>query len=116
MDAIRVEVAALQAAAGVIADASDSARFATGRIRTASEDTGAFGGEPAGEAFLGACTRAIGAVEAIGDVLDQLSTNTSAAAMGYLVTDEGAIPSSFGLHGAIAYHQGNEQPHAEAQP
>jgi len=55
-----------------------------------------FGGEPAGEAFASACGRGASALEAIGEALEGLSTNTAAAAHGYVVTDQGAIPSEFG--------------------
>jgi uncharacterized protein YukE len=115
---IMVQIAALQSAAGAIFLAADTARFATGRIRSASSAGEAFGGEPAGAAFTGACARVIQAAGSIGDCLDQLATNTSAASQGYIVTDEGAMPSSFGMHGGLAWHQRHdspEQPHAEAR-
>jgi uncharacterized protein YukE len=98
---IRVQIAALQSAAGAISVAAETARLGEGRARAAGNAAGAFGGEPAGDAFSAACARGAGALGSIADALDQLSNNTSAAAHGYVVTDEGAMPSSFGLHGVF---------------
>lgn len=94
---IRVQVAALESAAAIIANASIGAELAARQIRGAGQSGGAFGGEPAGAAFTGACTRGASAVESISAALEQLAINTAAAAEGYVVTDQGAIPSSFGL-------------------
>lgn len=99
---IRVQTTALTAAASVISTAGASARLAEGRARTADAATGAFGGEPAGEAFGGACMRAISALGSIGDTLDGLATSTAAAAEGYVVTDQGAMVSKFGQLGGVA--------------
>jgi uncharacterized protein YukE len=103
---IRVQIAALQSAAGAISVAAETARLGQGRARAAANAGGAFGGEPAGEAFAGACGRGASALEGIAEALDQLASNTSAAAQGYVVTDEGAMPSSFGLHGVFQLKQG----------
>jgi hypothetical protein len=40
------------------------------------------------------CARASGAMGEVAGTLDQLSTNTAAAAQGYHLTDVGAVPSS----------------------
>ena len=94
---IRVQVAALEAAAAIISNAGVGAELAASQIGAAGSDGGAFGGEPAGAAFTGACARGASAVRSIAGALDQLALNTAAAAEGYVVTDEGVIPSSFGL-------------------
>ena len=96
---------ALRAAAGLIATAGDSAGMAEGRVRMAGSNAAAFGGEPAGESFSGACTRAASSLGTIADAMQQLANNTAAAAEGYVVTDQGAIPSSFGLHGVSMLDQ-----------
>jgi hypothetical protein len=98
---IRVQIAALQSAAGAISLAGETARLGEGRVRAAGNAAGAFGGEPVGDAFSGACARGGSALHGIAEALDQLANNTSAAAQGYVVTDEGAMPSSFGLHGVF---------------
>jgi uncharacterized protein YukE len=105
---IRVQIAALQSAAGAIAVAGETARLGEGRARAAAGAAGAFGGEPVGDSFAGACARGASALHSIAAALDQLADNTSAAAQGYVVTDEGAMPSSFGLHGVFQLRQGGQ--------
>jgi len=92
---LRVQVGALNAGAALISTAGGSAQLAEARVRDAGS-TGDFGGEPAGEAFTSACARGASALGAIAEALEGLSTNTAAAAAGYVMTDQGAIPSEFG--------------------
>lgn len=103
---IQVQVAALESAASIIANASIEADLAAGQIRSAGGSAGAFGGEPAGDAFTSACTRGASAVSSIADALEQLAVNTAAAAEGYVITDQGAIPTSFGLFDVKRLKQG----------
>jgi uncharacterized protein YukE len=92
---IKAETAALQTAAGMIAVAGGTMQDAVGRVDAAtSVGSGAFGGEPAGAAFDSMAGRASDALQSIANVLGDLATNTAAAAQGYIVTDQGAIPSS----------------------
>jgi uncharacterized protein YukE len=91
---IKADIAALQAASGMIAVAGATAIEAQSEANAAAGGSGAFGGEPAGAAFEAMCTRAAGAMGEIATTLDQLSTNTAAAAQGYHLTDVGAVPSS----------------------
>ena len=94
-ETLRVQVGALNAGASLISTAGGTVELAGGRVRGAAA-VADFGGEPAGDAFLSACSRGGSALEAIVEALEGLSTNTAAAAQGYVVTDRGAIPSGFG--------------------
>jgi hypothetical protein len=91
---IKADIAALQAASGMIAVAGATALEAQRDADAAAGGAGAFGGEPAGAAFGSMCERASDALGSIASTLDELSNNTAAAAAGYVVTDNGAIPSS----------------------
>jgi hypothetical protein len=77
---IRVQIAALQSAAGAISVAAETARLGEARTRAAGNAAGAFGGEPVGDSFSGACARGAGALHSVASALDQLANNTSAAA------------------------------------
>jgi hypothetical protein len=55
---------------------------------------GAFGGEPIGAAFLGMCNRAQQATAELEQTIEMLSRNVAAAALGYLVTDQGVVAMS----------------------
>lgn len=92
---LRVQVGALKAGASLIATAGGTVELAEGQVRDA-DSVADFGGEAAGEAFASACTRGASALGSIAEALGGLSTNTAAAAAGYVLTDEGAIPSEFG--------------------
>lgn len=92
---LRVQVGALNAGASLIATAGATAQLAEAQARDAAS-VADFGGEPAGEAFVSACARGASALGAIAEALEGLSTNTAAAAAGYVMTDQGAIPSEFG--------------------
>lgn len=94
---IRVQVGALQAGASLFQNAGATAQLGATMVRSAGADAGAFGGEPVGAAFSGACSRGGDALGSISDALTQLSRNTAAAGEGYVMTDRGAIPSEFGL-------------------
>jgi len=103
---IVVQVGALRAGASLISNAGLTAQLGETMVRSAGSDVGAFGGEPVGAAFSGACARGGDALGSITDALGQLATNTAAAAEGYVVTDNGAIPSAFGLNGAMRVARG----------
>ena len=99
---IKADIAALQAASGMIAVAGATALEAKGDVDDAAGGAGAFGGEPAGAAFESMCARASEAMGTIAQTLDELSNNTAAAAAGYHVTDNGAIPSGMRIaHGDL---------------
>lgn len=59
---------------------------------SASGQAGAFGGEPIEAAYIAMCSRAQTAMEEIETTIHQLSGNVAAAAVGYIVTDQGIVP------------------------
>lgn len=89
---IAVESSVLGAAAGRIAQAGSRIRDGQSAVRRAAGTS--FGGEPIEAAFSSMCARALSALGEISDTLDQLATNTAAAAEGYISTDHGVMPSS----------------------
>jgi hypothetical protein len=92
---IRVTSDALGIAAVRISASADAVERALGKLSQASGEEGSFGGEAAGGAFGTMCGRARSALGEIQSTAQELSTNTGAAAQGYLVTDQGVIHTSF---------------------
>jgi len=93
MSSFTVSTPALAAAALTISANAGSVNDANSAARSASAAAGAFGGEPIGAAFLDMCSRAEGATQALQTTMESLARNTAAAATGYLVTDQGVVPT-----------------------
>jgi hypothetical protein len=92
MSSFTVHTPSLAAAAvtiGATAGAADSAHQAAA---SAAAQAGAFGGEPITGAFLAMCSRAQQATAELEATVGGLSRNVAAAAVGYLVTDQGVVP------------------------
>ena len=84
----------LAAAAGVIGSLAGRAGDAHADAAAAEGAATAFGGEPAGGAFIHACLEGMKAAAELQSTVQQLSTNIGMAALGYLNTDVGVIPLS----------------------
>lgn len=98
---IRVTSDALALAAVRISTSADAVERALAKLSQAAGEEPSFGGEQAGGAFAGTCVRARSALGEIQSTSQQLSTNTAAAAEGYLVTDQGVIPGGFAKHAEL---------------
>jgi uncharacterized protein YukE len=94
MSGFTVKTPALAAAALTIDATTGSVRSAQSAASSASGQSGAFGGEPIGGAFDSMCTRAQAAIRELEQTMQSLSRNVAAAAVGYLVTDQGIVPTS----------------------
>jgi hypothetical protein len=93
MSSFTVNTPALAAAALTISVNAGSVGDARSAAQSASGAAGAFGGEPIGAAFLDMCSRAQDATSALQATMESLARNTAAAATGYLVTDQGVVPT-----------------------
>ena len=93
MSSFTVNTPALAAAALTISATAASVGDAHSAAQSASGAAGAFGGEPIGAAFIDMCSRAQQATQALQTTIESLSKNTAAAATGYLVTDQGVVPT-----------------------
>jgi hypothetical protein len=87
-----VHTPALAAAAVAIGATGGSASSAHQAAASAAAQAGAFGGEPITGAFLSMCSRAQQATAELETTVGALSNNVAAAAVGYLVTDQGVVP------------------------
>jgi hypothetical protein len=84
--ALAAAALAISATAGNVGDAKSAAQSAAG-------SAGSFGGEPIGAAFIDMCARARGAADELQTTMESLSRNVAAASVGYLVTDQGIVPT-----------------------
>ena len=94
MSSFTVHTPALAAAAMTISTTAASVSSARSAAASASGQAGAFGGEPIGGAFSAMCSRAQQATGELEQTMRSLSGNVAAAAVGYLVTDQGIVPTS----------------------
>ena len=92
MSSFTVHTPVLGAAALIINGAADTVGEAHSAATSAAGQAGAFEGEPIGAAFESMCARAQAATTELQTTMQTLSQNVAAAAMGYLVTDQGVIP------------------------
>lgn len=92
MSSFTVHTPVLAAAALIIEAGARSAGDARSAAASAAGQAGAFGGEPIGGAYGAMCARAQAAVQELETTMHALSANVAAAAVGYLVTDQGVIP------------------------
>jgi hypothetical protein len=93
MSSFTVSTPALAAAALAISGKAASAGDAHSAAQSAAGAAGAFGGEPIGGAFIDMCSRAQDATAALQTTMESLSKNVAAASVGYLVTDQGIVPT-----------------------
>jgi hypothetical protein len=93
MSSFTVHTPALAAAALAISANAYRVGDAKTAAQSASGAAGSFGGEPIGGAFIDMCTRAQDAMDALQTTMDSLSRNVAAASVGYLVTDQGVVPT-----------------------
>ncbi|HEY3728698.1 MAG TPA: hypothetical protein VGL51_16090 [Solirubrobacteraceae bacterium] len=93
MSTFSVKTPALAAAAVTIDATTGSIRSAQSAVSSASGQAGAFGGEPIGAAFDAMCGRAQAATGELEQTMQELSRNVAAASVGYLVTDQGIVPT-----------------------
>jgi hypothetical protein len=93
MTSFTVHTPALAAAALAIGANANSVGDANSAAQSASGAAGAFGGEPIGSAFMDMCSRAQTATQALHTTMQELSHNVAAASVGYLVTDQGIVPT-----------------------
>lgn len=94
MSSFTVHTPTLAVAAVTISTTAASVTAAQSAAASAAGQEGAFGGEPIGSAFASMCTRAQTAMSDLEQTLHSLSGNVAAAAVGYLVTDQGVVPIS----------------------
>jgi Excreted virulence factor EspC, type VII ESX diderm len=94
MSAFSVNPQALASAASTIHATASSVSQATSAAASAQGQAGAFGGEPIGGAFEAMCARAQTATQELDTTMQSLARNVGAAAIGYLVTDQGIVPIS----------------------
>jgi hypothetical protein len=87
-----VQTPALAAAAIQIDAGASTVGSARSAAASASGQAGAFGGESIEAAYITMCDRAQTAMEEIQTTIQQLSGNVAAAAVGYIVTDQGVVP------------------------
>jgi uncharacterized protein YukE len=92
MSSFTVNTPELAAAAVQINGSAATVGSARSAAASASGQAGAFGGEPIEAAFIGMCNRALSAMQEIETTIHQLSGNVAAAAVGYIVTDQGIVP------------------------
>ena len=93
MSSFTVHTPALAAAALTISVNADSVSAAKSAAQSASGAAGSFGGEPIGGAFSDMCVRAQDAMNTLQTTMESLSRNVAAASVGYLVTDQGVVPT-----------------------
>jgi hypothetical protein len=93
MPTFSVKTPALAAAALVIDGTASAVGDARSAAASAAGQAGAFEGEPIGGAFMAMCARAQGATAELEQTMRSLSRNVAAAAVGYLVTDQGIVPT-----------------------
>ena len=93
MSSFTVHTPALAAAALAISANANSVGDANSAAQSASGAAGSFGGEPIGAAFIDMCIRAQEATQALQTTMQSLSHNVAAASVGYLVTDQGIVPT-----------------------
>jgi len=87
-----VQTPALAAAALRIHASADTVGSALSAAVSASGQAGAFGGEPIEAAYIAMCARAQTAMQEIEATIHDLAGNVAAAAVGYIVTDQGVVP------------------------
>ncbi len=90
---IEVQTPELALAAGVIGRVAATCRAAHGDMSAAAGHAGDFGGEPVGEAFRSVCQYGGYNAEALAASIKELGRNTGLAALGYVNTDQGVIPT-----------------------
>src|SRR5579875_3128120 len=90
---VTVHTPALAAAALTIDLSAGSVSSANSAAASAAAQSGAFGGEPIGAAYDAMCSRAQAATSELESTIRSLSRNVAAAAVGYLVTDRGVVPT-----------------------
>jgi hypothetical protein len=88
-----VKTPALAAAAVLINSTVSSVEDVQSSAASAGAQSGAFGGEPIEAVYSAMCTRAGVAMGEIASTMQQLSQNVAAASVGYLVTDQGILPT-----------------------
>jgi uncharacterized protein YukE len=93
MSSFTVHTPALAAAALAISANAGTVGSAKSAAASAAGSAGSFGGEPIGAAFSDMCSRAQEAMEALETTMQSLSHNVAAASVGYLVTDQGVVPT-----------------------
>jgi hypothetical protein len=93
MSSFTVHTPALAAAALAISGNAGSVGEAKSAAQSAAGSAGSFGGEPIGGAFINMCTRAQSAMDELQTTMESLSRNVAAASVGYLVTDQGIVPT-----------------------
>lgn len=94
MSSFTVKTPALAAAAVTISATAGSVTSAHSAAASAAGQAGGFGGEPIAGAFTSMCSRAQAATNELEQTMRSLSGNVAAAAVGYLVTDQGIVPTS----------------------
>ena len=93
MSSLTVHTPALAAAALAISANAGSVGDAKTAAGSAAGAAGSFGGESIGGAFSDLCTRAQDAMGSLEATMNSLSRNVAAASVGYLVTDQGVVPT-----------------------
>jgi hypothetical protein len=93
MSSFTVHTPALAAAALTIQATAGSVNEARTQAASAAGQAGGFGSEPIAGAFSAMCTRAQMATQELEDTMNSLSRNVAAASVGYLVTDQGIVPT-----------------------
>ena len=93
MSSFTVHTPALAAAALAISGNAGTVGEAKSAAQSAAGAAGAFGGEPIGGAFIDMCTRGQTAMDQLQTTMESLSRNVAAASVGYLVTDQGIVPT-----------------------
>ncbi len=94
MSSFTVHTPALAAAALAISANANSVGDANNAAAAASGAAGSFGGEPIQAVFSDMCIRAQTATQALQTTMQSLSHNVAAASVGYLVTDQGIVPTT----------------------
>jgi uncharacterized protein YukE len=94
MTSFTVKTPVLAAAAITIETTAATVGNARSAASSAAGAAGAFGGESIGGAFTSMCSRAQQATEELETVMHSLSRNVASAAVGYLVTDQGIVPTN----------------------
>jgi hypothetical protein len=94
MSSFTVHTPALAAAALAISGNARNVGDARSAAASAAGSAGSFGGEPIQASFTDMCTRAQDAAQALETTMQSLSHNVAAASVGYLVTDQGIVPTN----------------------
>lgn len=93
MSQFSVATEQLALAAPVIGAAADHAHAGQQDLATAAGNQPAFGSELIGGPFAEMCSRAQQAIGEIEQTAGSLAANVAAAGLGYLVTDQGIVPT-----------------------